>query len=491
MLKSIQYFNEECAQKFDLLEDEFIREPSDLAAYIYRITEELHKVGIRMIQETLEDMDEMLNKSVIRKKKWVVDRHESKQLITSLGTVNFHKTLFKDKTSGKREYLLDRLIHMESHERLTEDAVAGMLKEAVQTSYRRGGEEMSILDTVSKQTVMNKVHSLKFPEDKVILKEKKYVKKLYIDADEDHLSLQFQNKKGDLVTGRYGRKNNTIIAKLVYVYEGIEEEAPGSKRHMLINPHYFCSTSDEQDNHEFWKEIYEWIDHHYDLGRIEKIYLNGDGGTWIKAGKDFVDGVVTTLDEFHLQKYLSKLTVHLMDSQSDAISTLRELIRHKGKKEFREYCEYLETYLKVGDEEGFRRMEKSRKYILDNWMEAKIRLSNRRSLPGCSAEGHVSHVLSSRMSSRPMGWSRSGAAKMAQLRAYYYNGGNMLELARYQRQEMPLASGDGRTFFTPKEIMKSEENRHYELGKYMQSMSASIMPEIKKRVALNTHISNL
>ena len=69
MYKSIQYFNEECAQKFDLLEDEFIREPSDLASYICRLTEELHRLGLRMIQETLEDMDEMLNQSVIRKKK--------------------------------------------------------------------------------------------------------------------------------------------------------------------------------------------------------------------------------------------------------------------------------------------------------------------------------------------------------------------------------------------------------------------------------------
>lgn len=491
MFKSIQYFNEECTEKFNLLEDEFIRDPSDLAAYIYRITEELHKVGIRMIQETLEDMDEMLNKSVIRKKKWVVDRHESKQLITSLGTVNFQKTLFKDRESGSREYLLDRLIHMESHERLTEDAVAGMLKEAVQTSYRRGGEEMSMLDTVSKQTVMNKIHSLKFPQEKEILREKKYVKKLYIDADEDHLSLQYQKEKGDLVAGRNGRKNNTIIAKLVYVYEGVEEETPGSKRHKLINPHYFCSTSDDKDNYEFWKEIYEWIDHHYDLGRIEKIYLNGDGGAWIKAGKDFVDGVITTLDEFHLQKYLSKLTVHLLDSQSDAISTLREIIRHKGKKEFKEYCEYLESYLKGSDEEGFRRMSKSRKYILDNWMEAKIRLGYRRALPGCSAEGHVSHVLSSRMSSRPMGWSRVGAAKVAQLRTYYYNGGDMLKLVKYQRSELPLVSGEERTFFTPTEIMRSEQNRHYELGKYMQSMSASISNGMKKHIWLSTHISGL
>lgn len=50
-------------KKFELLENDFIRDPSDLATYIVRITEELHKVGIRMIQETLEDMNAMLNAS--------------------------------------------------------------------------------------------------------------------------------------------------------------------------------------------------------------------------------------------------------------------------------------------------------------------------------------------------------------------------------------------------------------------------------------------
>lgn len=38
-------------------------------------------------------------------------------------------------------YLLDRIIGLEKHEQITEDAQARMLKEAVQTSYRRGGEE--------------------------------------------------------------------------------------------------------------------------------------------------------------------------------------------------------------------------------------------------------------------------------------------------------------------------------------------------------------
>lgn len=44
-------------------------------------------------------------------------------------------------------YLLDRIIGLEKHERITEDAQTRMLKEAVQTSYRRGGEETTQTET--------------------------------------------------------------------------------------------------------------------------------------------------------------------------------------------------------------------------------------------------------------------------------------------------------------------------------------------------------
>ncbi len=47
---------------------------------------------------------------------------------------------------------------------------------------------------------------------------------------------------------------------------------------------------------------------------------------------------------------------------------------------------------------------------------------------GRNTEGYV---LSSRMRSRPMGSSRIGVANMTQLRAYYYNGKDMMELVRY------------------------------------------------------------
>ena len=361
----------------------------------------------------------------------------------------------------------------------------------MQTSYRRCGEETSILDTVSKQTVMKKIHALRFPPEDEALEEKKVVKALFIDADEAHVSLQYRNKKGDLTRNDNGRKNNSVIEKLVYCYEGIEEETPGSKRHRLINPHYFCSDSAGEDNKSFWERIYAYIDSHYDMGQLEKIYINGDGGAWMEEGKKGIAGVVVTMDEFHLQKYLTKITSHLMDSRFDAISELRKIIMHKNKKEFNDYVDYVKSDLRENDLKTEEGIEAGRAYILNNWMPCKVRLGSRRKLPGCSAEGHVSHVLASRMTSRPMGWSKRGAGQMGRLRAYYYNGGDMLELVRFQRQELKEAVGYEMTYCSVPEILKSETNRHYELGKYMASMQGSLSDDIRKKLKIIHHIRGL
>ena len=83
----------------------------------------------------------------------------------------------------------------EKHARITEDTEAKLLEEAAESSYRKGGNGVCITeDTVSKETVMNKIHALRFPK---ITAEgvKKQVPYLYIDADEDHVSLQYLEKK--------------------------------------------------------------------------------------------------------------------------------------------------------------------------------------------------------------------------------------------------------------------------------------------------------
>lgn len=489
MINSIKYFEEECISKFEKLEDDFMKEPFKMAEYVIALTEELHNLGLRMIQESLESMDIMLQKSPIRLKHWVVESHELKQLITSLGTVTFNKTLFMNKETGISEYLLDRILGLERNERITEDAEAKMLEEAVQTSYRRGGEETSLTTQVSKQTVKNKIHRLKFPKSEDKQEKKKEVDYLYIEADEDHVSLQFREKKGDLTENENHQKNNCLITKLIYVHEGIGKEAPQSKRHKLVNPYYFCGVSHGEKNNIFWDEVYEYLDSHYDLQKVKKIYLNSDGGAWIKSGMKRIAGITYVLDEFHLEKYLTKLTSHMKDSREDAANELRTAIRSKNKNDFEEIVEQLEGCLK--DETGLKRITEAKKYILSNWTAAKLRLKHKDGVKGSSTEGHVSHVLSSRMSSRPMGWSIIGATKMSMLRAYQLNGGDMLELVRYQDKDLLKASGAEYEVLSSTQISQSEKNRHGELGKYTETIRHSLSLQNKKIIYFNSHIWGL
>ena len=54
MINNIKYFEEECIHRFEKLEDEFMKGPSKLAEYVYGLTDELHKLGLEIIKESLE-----------------------------------------------------------------------------------------------------------------------------------------------------------------------------------------------------------------------------------------------------------------------------------------------------------------------------------------------------------------------------------------------------------------------------------------------------
>lgn len=196
MIKSIQQFEEVGVKKLGKVLEDFAKTPKKQAEFVYGVTDAVVRLGLDIIKETFESMDEELRTSGLRKSDWVISRRDKTSLITSLGTVKYEKTLFKNKETGACEYLLDRIMGLESHIRMTEDAEAQMLEEATDSSYRKGGMKASISDTVSKQTVKNKIHELKFFPLQTELASKKQVDYLYIDADEDHVSLQYLEQKG-------------------------------------------------------------------------------------------------------------------------------------------------------------------------------------------------------------------------------------------------------------------------------------------------------
>ena len=138
MFNSIQQFETAGIKNLRKAEDEFLR-TKDMANFINAVKEVVLRLGLDVVAETLENYDEAIRKSPKRSEKWSVVRKEQKQLIISLGAVQYHKTLFINKTTKERSYLLDRELGLEKHQRITENAEAQLLTEAVQTSYRKGG----------------------------------------------------------------------------------------------------------------------------------------------------------------------------------------------------------------------------------------------------------------------------------------------------------------------------------------------------------------
>lgn len=109
---------------------------------------------------------------------------------------------------------------------------------------------------------------------------------------------------------------------------------------------------------------------------------------------------------------------------------LKDAISMDSKEDVRAFFDSAQGLpLTAGQEKA---LAQSRTYLLTNW-EA-IQNAQQTGYHGCSAEGHVSHVLSARLSSRPMGWSESGAETIARLRVYALNGGDPAGYVRAKEQ---------------------------------------------------------
>lgn len=70
MINSIKYFEEKSISVFEKLETEFMKDPTKMAELVRGVTDEVHKLGLEIIKECLEDTDKLIYDSVVRKKHW-------------------------------------------------------------------------------------------------------------------------------------------------------------------------------------------------------------------------------------------------------------------------------------------------------------------------------------------------------------------------------------------------------------------------------------
>ena len=326
---------------------------------------------------------------------------------------------------------------------------------------------------------MNKIHSL---SDSITLEDlsgKKQVEYLFIEADEDHIAEQH---------GKESKDNKSFISKLIYVHEGkFESGCKGRKE--LKNSFYFAGLyPGKEGNACLWTKVSDYIEKTYDKETLKKVFISGDGAQWIKNGTEFIEKAVFCADKFHLMKYINQAAAQMLDEKDIAKEELWHLLysKHSTKASFSKYIDCM-----AASGRNAERIESLRTYVLENWAAIRRTLRNKL-VQGCSAESHVSHVLSDRLSSRPLSWSQKGADKMSKLRCYERNYGRekLIQLVRIGREERKLGA-TGTEGISVKEIrLRDVLKEHYDASKkYIDGLHGSIPGEtVKKTFSIRNHL---
>lgn len=322
----------------------------------------------------------------------VKERERPREYMTVLGWLKFNRSYYFDEISNKYTYPIDMIAGISGYERIGPVVGAALVNSAIQMSMRSSSKNVTGGD-ISAQSVCNKVRCVGVLE-KELPSIRREIDELHIFADEDHVSLQ-NGKSKDV--------------PLISICEGIKKV--GKNRHATVNTVHF--TSDISDTDTLWKTVYAYASKAYDLEKIKKICIHGDGGSWIKKGCDEFSSASFFLDGYHLHK---RLLPFLSPETSECVN---ELLRTSRKDDFITFANGFIAECK--DITTKKTLRENLKYITNQWDGIVNRYSE--GAVGSCTEAMISHVLSERLSRDPMGWSTEGLNAMAGLRVYMKNGG--------------------------------------------------------------------
>ena len=206
---------------------------------------------------------------------------------------------------------------------------------------------------------------------------------------------------------------------------------------------------------------------------IKRLYICGDGASWIKEGLNWIEKSEFVLDKFHLLKYINQATVDYPEYRSKLWYNINIFDPVSVERIFKEILE------KTIEEKRKEKVLYSYKYVMNQWKGIEIYETEGKYLKGCSAEGHISHVYADRMSSRPRTWSDDGIDKMSRLRTFVSNGGNIYEnLIKRKKVNAKLKKYD--RIIERNIKIGIEESKNYQVPTVNTGMHSDIRKILKK-----------
>lgn len=353
------------------------------------------------LKKYLEDYDKELKLATNRNKNYVVQRIVSKNITSVLGTFKLDRTRYYDKENDCYFCLLDKKLNIPEYEHMTPLAMARMLEVATNSSYRIAGKEINSSDEFSKGMIYQKLKRIEIDEKCEEKQNKRKVKVLYINLDEDYVAVQKS-------------LNRKLQCKIGYVYESVVKVC--KNRYKLTNKHTICGTYLKSGgNRAFYEKINDYIECNYDTKYLEKIIVYGDGAKWIKACEDYLPKCEFRLDKFHLMKSILEAIRTVYSNRKVLKKNILRCL-YEDKKEM--LIDLFDDVIRISNR--YDKIIQTKEYLLNNW-EPIQRTLLATDGSGCSAEGNVSHILSARLSQKGMGWCEHNADIIGKLRGIQAN----------------------------------------------------------------------
>ena len=389
----------------------FLARSADVGAAERYFGSRIAEAVLELLKAYYEKCDrELLEDKTGRKQAGLsVERHgDKREILTQLGRLEYERTYYKTARGGY-EYPVDRIAGIGAYERVSSGVSVSLVEASLEMSYGKASTYVTG-EQVSRQTVMNKIRVARPQQEPV---EYRSVRELHIDADEDHAHLQ---------TGK------STIVPLISVYEGVEHQG---KRGICKN--IFHISEYGKSPSALWEEVSDELERHYDLSNT-RIYLHGDGAPWIKEGLNYLPNCVFVLDRYHKNKAIKQALSgidRLAGSQYEF-----HIRKALDKGERGRLLSIRDTLLsRFPDRE--KTIRENMDYLLNNFGAITITKRDEASLNGGCTEPHVSHVLSARLSSRPMGWSKETLRRLVPILAA---GSATFEEAQKNSKHYPPAS---------------------------------------------------
>ncbi|XMB85568.1 UPF0236 family protein [Mycoplasmatota bacterium WC44] len=365
-----------------------IRNYLDLIKYLDFQMNEIIRQALVVLFETL---DTDFSGSPEQKAHYIKKGKHPRTILTIFGEITFEREYYYPKHNGDGFYYVDKELQLPRKDYYDPLIKALVIERYSEHSYGESGNivgnligtrfkslEESILSRISRQTVFNIVHSADIKPQIEEIKDE--VETLYIQLDEKYIHTQGTNGKSKEV-------------KIAVIHTGKELEY--HNRYKLKNRFVIAS---DQTIDTIRPRMIDYIYKTYSVDKIKNVIVSGDGANWIKnCVYDFKfnnkTNVLFILDKFHTHQAINHITTN-----EEYKKILRSYLNNDMKSDFYILCNFL---IYTQSERKDMIVEKMN-YILKNWTH--IQSQNHDLNVGCSVEGHVSHVLASKLTSRPKGY---------------------------------------------------------------------------------------